>query len=39
MKRVILLIIDSLGIGAMSDIEEERKQDMGSNTLKHILIS
>lgn len=39
MKRVILLIIDSLGIGAMSDIEEERKQDMGSNTLKHILES
>lgn len=39
MKRVILLIIDSLGIGAMDDIEKDRTQDIGSNTLKHILES
>ncbi|CAM2757629.1 phosphopentomutase [Hathewaya histolytica] len=37
MKRVILLVIDSLGIGEMEDIKINRPIDVGSNTLKHIL--
>jgi phosphopentomutase len=37
MKRVILVIIDSLGVGAMDDVAEVRSQDMGANTFKHIL--
>jgi phosphopentomutase len=36
MKRVILLVIDSLGVGAMSDVDTVRPQDKGANTLKHV---
>ncbi|NLZ52164.1 MAG: phosphopentomutase [Thermoanaerobacteraceae bacterium] len=36
MKRVILLVIDSLGVGAMDDVAEVRPQDLGANTLKHV---
>ncbi|MBF4695213.1 phosphopentomutase [Fusibacter ferrireducens] len=36
-KRAILLIVDSLGIGAMTDVATVRPQDLGSNTFGHIL--
>lgn len=36
MKRVILLVIDSLGVGEMEDVTEVRPEDRGSNTLKHV---
>ncbi|GAU75483.1 phosphopentomutase [Fusibacter sp. 3D3] len=36
-KRAILLIIDSLGIGAMADVADVRPQDLGANTFGHIL--
>lgn len=36
-NRVILLIIDGLGVGVMSDIVKTRKQDKGANTLKTLL--
>lgn len=36
MKRVILLVIDSLGVGEMDDVYEVRPQDIGANTLKHV---
>ena len=36
MKRVILLVIDSLGIGEMDDMLKVRPQDKGANTLKHV---
>ena len=37
MKRAILLVIDSLGIGAMNDVTDNRREDIGSNTLLHVL--
>lgn len=37
MKRAILLVIDSLGIGAMDDVVNNRREDIGSNTLQHVL--
>ncbi|QNO13426.1 phosphopentomutase [Alkalicella caledoniensis] len=37
MKRLILLVIDSLGVGYMDDVAEVRPQDIGANTFKHIL--
>lgn len=36
MKRAILLVIDSLGVGEMSDVYKVRPQDKGANTLKHV---
>jgi phosphopentomutase len=36
MKRVILLVIDSLGVGEMEDVMKVRPQDKGANTLKHV---
>jgi phosphopentomutase len=35
-KRVILLVLDSLGVGAMDDVFIDRPQDVGANTLKHV---
>jgi len=35
-KRVILLVIDSLGVGEMDDVARVRPQDKGANTLKHV---
>lgn len=40
MKRVVLLIIDGLGIGFMDDLQEKGNQgDQGANTLENILKS
>ncbi|MFB1050696.1 phosphopentomutase [Paraliobacillus sp. JSM ZJ581] len=36
-KRVIILIIDSLGVGSMDDVEDYHPQDIGANTFYHIL--
>lgn len=36
-KRVILLVVDSLGIGHMDDVLEVRPQDFGANTFVHLL--
>ena len=36
-KRVIVLIIDSLGVGHMEDVVKIRPQDQGANTFYHIL--
>lgn len=36
-KRAILVVIDSLGVGAMEDIIESRPQDEGANTFYHII--
>jgi len=36
MRRVILLVIDSLGVGEMEDVAKVRPQDKGANTLKHV---
>ncbi|MDN5313601.1 MAG: phosphopentomutase [Thermoanaerobacteraceae bacterium] len=36
MKRVILLVIDSLGVGEMEDVVKVRPQDRGANTLEHL---
>lgn len=36
-NRVILLIIDGLGVGTMNDVGKERKQDIGANTLKSLI--
>lgn len=37
MKRVILLIIDSMGVGAMDDVINDRPQDVGTNTLRSLI--
>lgn len=37
MKRAILLVVDSLGVGYMEDVKESRPQDLGANTFKHLL--
>lgn len=36
-KRAIVLVVDSLGIGYMEDVIENRLQDKGANTFYHIL--
>ncbi|MDI6601944.1 MAG: phosphopentomutase [Thermoanaerobacteraceae bacterium] len=36
MRRVILLVIDSLGVGYMEDVDKVRPHDKGANTLKHV---
>ncbi|OYD06815.1 phosphopentomutase [Paludifilum halophilum] len=36
-KRAILLILDSLGVGAMDDVPKRRPQDQGAHTFRHIL--
>lgn len=36
-KRVIILVVDSLGVGFMEDARETRPQDVGANTFMHIL--
>lgn len=37
MERVFILVIDSLGVGSMSDVVKDRPQDVGANTFYHIL--
>jgi phosphopentomutase len=37
MGKVIQIILDGLGVGAMPDVKHIRKKDIGSNTLKHLL--
>ncbi|RRD96246.1 phosphopentomutase [Clostridiales bacterium COT073_COT-073] len=37
MKRVLILVLDSLGVGYMEDVRESRTQDIGANTFAHIL--
>ena len=37
MGRFIVIIIDSFGVGAMTDVAELRKQDSGANTALHII--
>ncbi|MFD1394586.1 phosphopentomutase [Kroppenstedtia eburnea] len=36
-KRAILLILDSLGVGAMDDVPKVRPRDVGADTFRHIL--
>jgi len=36
MRRVILLILDGVGIGAMEDVPKVRPADVGSDTLRHV---
>ncbi|MFC5387151.1 phosphopentomutase [Aquamicrobium segne] len=35
--RVIVLVLDALGIGALPDVHLVRPNDVGSNTLKHVV--
>lgn len=37
MKRAILVVVDSLGVGYMEDVHETRPQDVGANTFVHLL--
>jgi len=37
MKRFIVIVLDGFGIGAMADVPEVRPQDIGANTVKHLL--
>ncbi|SFV06254.1 phosphopentomutase [Alicyclobacillus macrosporangiidus] len=37
MKRAVLCVLDGFGAGAMDDVETERPQDKGSNTMRHVL--
>jgi phosphopentomutase len=37
MARALLLVIDSLGVGAMADVAETRPADLGANTLARVL--
>lgn len=37
MDRVVILVLDALGIGAMEDVRETRQRDVGANTLLHVL--
>lgn len=37
MKRVILVVIDSLGVGYMDDVIKVRPEDLGANTFYNIL--
>ncbi len=36
-RRVVILVLDGLGIGAMPDVAETRPRDVGANTLAHIV--
>lgn len=36
-KRVIVLVIDGLGVGAMPDVSEARPRDVGADTLGHVV--
>ncbi len=36
MRRVVLLVLDGFGIGAMADVPEVRPQDTGANTMRHL---
>lgn len=36
-RRAMVLILDSLGVGAMDDVAQVRPQDMDANTFGHIL--
>ncbi|MCM3739745.1 phosphopentomutase [Oceanobacillus luteolus] len=38
-RRVIILILDSLGVGTMEDVEEYHPEDLGANTFCHIIDS
>lgn len=38
-KRFVVLVLDGLGVGAMSDVAQSRPQDQGSHTLKHVIES
>ena len=35
--RVIVLVIDGLGVGAMPDVAEVRPRDVGADTLGHVV--
>lgn len=35
--RVIILVLDALGLGAMPDVHLVRPNDVGSNTLRHVV--
>ncbi|GFN36760.1 phosphopentomutase [Tepidimicrobium xylanilyticum] len=37
MKRAIVVVVDSLGVGHMEDVYETRPQDVGANTFIHLL--
>lgn len=37
MSRVLILVLDALGIGATDDVPESRPRDIGANTLLHVL--
>lgn len=37
MKKFIVLVLDSFGIGEMDDVKTERPQDMGANTYRSVL--
>lgn len=39
MKRFVVLVLDSFGIGEMKDVEIVRPQDVGANTYKSVLES
>ncbi|MFV0479789.1 MAG: phosphopentomutase [Anaerorhabdus sp.] len=36
-RRAIVIVLDSFGIGEMSDVATVRPQDCGANTVKHLL--
>ncbi len=38
-KKIIVLVLDGLGIGAMEDVIKVRQQDINSNTLRSVLES
>ena len=35
--RIIVLVIDGLGVGAMSDVAQVRPRDIGADTLGHVV--
>ena len=37
MKRFVVLVLDSFGIGEMDDVKDVRPQDVGANTYKSVL--
>ncbi|MGL5663055.1 MAG: phosphopentomutase, partial [Cetobacterium sp.] len=37
MKRFVVLVLDSFGIGEMNDVRVVRPQDFGANTYKSVL--
>ena len=36
-RRVIVLVIDGLGVGAMPDVADVRPRDVGADTLGHVV--